>query len=38
MPLTVRISLWNYFAFASGRYPGAITTITGTGLIAPTFT
>jgi HK97 family phage major capsid protein len=35
--LTVRISLWNYFAFAAGRYPGAITTISGTGMDPPTF-
>jgi HK97 family phage major capsid protein len=34
---TVRISAWGYFAFAGGRYPGAISLITGTGLVAPTF-
>jgi hypothetical protein len=33
----VRISAWGYFAFAGGRYPGAISLITGTGLVAPTF-
>jgi HK97 family phage major capsid protein len=35
--LTVRISLWNYFAFVSERYPAAISVITGTGLEPPTF-
>lgn len=35
--LTVRFSAWGYFAFAGGRYPGAISLITGTGLVPPTF-
>jgi len=35
--LTVRISAFGYFAFAAGRYPAAISLITGTGLVAPTF-
>jgi HK97 family phage major capsid protein len=34
---TVRLSAWGYFAFAGGRYPTAISLITGTGLVAPTF-
>jgi HK97 family phage major capsid protein len=34
---TVRISAWNYAIFAGGRYPAAISLITGTGLVAPTF-
>lgn len=35
--LQVRAQLYNYFAFAAGRYPKSISKITGTGLIAPTF-
>jgi HK97 family phage major capsid protein len=35
--LTVRLSVWGYFAFMAGRYPALISTIGGTGLITPTF-
>lgn len=35
--LTVRLSVWGYFAFMANRYAAGISTITGTGLIAPTF-
>jgi len=35
--LEVRLQLFNYSAFAGGRYPKAIAAITGTGLVAPTF-
>lgn len=35
--LQVRVQLYNYFAFAAGRYPKSISAITGTGLVAPTF-
>lgn len=34
---TVRISAWGYVGFAGGRYPAAISVISGTGLVAPTF-
>lgn len=35
--LTVRLQVYGYLAFSAGRYPKAISTIGGTGLIAPTF-
>jgi HK97 family phage major capsid protein len=35
--LTVRLILHAYSAFASGRFPGSISVITGTGLVTPTF-
>lgn len=35
--LTVRLSCYGFFAFMANRYPVGISTITGTGLIAPTF-
>ena len=35
--LTVRLRLFAYSAFASARYPQSITSISGTGLITPTF-
>ena len=35
--LTVRLLLWAYSAFASGRFPKSITKIAGTGLTAPSF-
>lgn len=35
--LTVRLQVFGYFAFAAGRYAGAIATIGGTGLDPPTF-
>lgn len=35
--LTVRLSVWGYFAFMAGRYPSAIAVITGTALVPPTF-
>lgn len=36
--LTVRLQLYAYSAFASGRFPKSITIISGLGLAAPTFT
>ena len=35
--LTVRFQAWSYVSLFAGRYPTAISTIGGTGLIAPTF-
>lgn len=35
--LTVRIQLYNYVAFAPGRFAGGMTIIAGTGLATPTF-
>lgn len=35
--LTVRLLLWAYSAFASGRFPKSISVISGTGLAAPSF-
>jgi hypothetical protein len=35
--LTVRLQLWAYSAFASGRFPKSISIVSGTGLTAPTF-
>jgi HK97 family phage major capsid protein len=35
--LTVRLQLFAYSAFISARYPSAITVISGTGLVAPSF-
>jgi HK97 family phage major capsid protein len=35
--LTVRLSLWGYFAFFANRYATAISTVSGTGLVPPTF-
>jgi hypothetical protein len=35
--LTTRLQAYRYAAFAPGRYPGAISVITGTGLTTPTF-
>lgn len=35
--LTVRFVAYGYSAFTAGRYPGAHGTITGTGLVTPTF-
>ncbi len=34
---TVRLRLYAFSAFASGRFPGSITKISGSGLSAPTF-
>lgn len=36
--LTVRLQLYAYSAFASGRFPKSISVISGLGLAAPTFT
>jgi len=36
-PQSVRLAVWGYSAFTAGRYPKASATISGTGLIAPTF-
>jgi hypothetical protein len=35
--LTVRLSVWGYFAFMGNRYPAAISVISGTALVTPTF-
>lgn len=35
--LTVRLILHGYSAFASGRFPGSISIVSGTGLVTPTF-
>lgn len=35
--LTVRLQAFGYFAFGAGRYPAAISTISGTGMDPPTF-
>jgi HK97 family phage major capsid protein len=35
--LTVRLQVYGFFMFMANRYPAAISTIGGTGLIAPTF-
>jgi HK97 family phage major capsid protein len=35
--LTVRLQLYAYSAFASGRFPKSISVISGTGLVAPSF-
>lgn len=35
--LTVRIQVYNYVAFAPGRFPAGISIVAGTGLAAPTF-
>ncbi len=35
--LTTKLVVYGYSAFAAGRYPSAVSEITGTGLIAPTF-
>ena len=35
--LTIKSVVYGYAAFTAGRYPGAVSRILGTGLIAPTF-
>ena len=35
--LTVKSLVYGYSAFSAGRYPGSVSKISGTGLIAPTF-
>lgn len=35
--LTVKLVVYGYVAYASGRYPGGISKIGGTGLVTPTF-
>ena len=35
--LTIKSVVYGYSAFTAGRYPGAVSTISGTGLVAPTF-
>lgn len=35
--LTVRLQVYGYLAFSGGRYPEAWATVTGTGLVTPTF-
>jgi len=35
--LTVKSVVYGYSAFSAGRYPAAVSTIAGTGLVAPTF-
>ena len=35
--LTIKSVVYGYSAFTAGRYPGAVSVIAGTGLVAPTF-
>ena len=35
--LTIKSVVYGYAAFTAGRYPGAVSRILGTGLVAPTF-
>jgi len=35
--LTVRLSCYGFYGIMAGRYPGAISLITGTGLVPPSF-
>ena len=35
--LTIKSVVYGYSAFTSGRYPGAVSVILGTGLVTPTF-
>ena len=35
--LTIKSVVYGYSAFTAGRYPGAVSRISGTGLVAPTF-
>jgi len=35
--LTIKSVVYGYGAFTAGRYPGAVSKINGTGLVAPTF-
>ena len=35
--LTVKMVAWQYACFIGGRYPTAISMISGTGLVAPSF-
>lgn len=35
--LTVKLVVYGYSAFTSGRYPKAVSVVTGTGLVAPSF-
>ena len=35
--LTIKSVVYGYSAFTAGRYPGAVSAIAGTGLVAPTF-
>jgi hypothetical protein len=35
--LTVKSVVYGYSAFSAGRYPAAVSRISGTGLVAPTF-
>ena len=35
--LTVKSVVYGYSAFSAGRYPGSVSVIAGTGLVAPTF-
>jgi HK97 family phage prohead protease/HK97 family phage major capsid protein len=35
--ITVRLSFWEYVAFTAGRYPAAISTVGGTGMVPPVF-
>jgi len=35
--LTVKSVVYGYTAFSAGRYPGAVSIISGTGLVTPTF-
>ena len=35
--LTVKLVVYGYSAFTGGRYPSALSVISGTGLVTPTF-
>jgi hypothetical protein len=35
--LTIKSVVYGYSAFTAGRYPGAVSVVNGTGLVAPTF-
>ena len=35
--LSVKLVAYGYSAFTAGRYPSAVSLISGTGLVAPTF-
>ena len=34
----IRLQVLTYFAFSAGRQPGAVSVLSGSGLVAPTFT
>lgn len=36
-PATIRLAIYGYSAFTAGRYPSGISTVVGTGMVAPSF-